>query len=330
MAQLYLRTLVDYVLAGAGIFAVMFAVYYLLPRLGAKPETAAGLALITPWLLGLLLWTLYPIGASLYYSFTNFNGLQPPKWVGIDNYRTLLEPKSFFWPSLRLTLLYGVLSLPIGLALSLALAMLLARDVRGMGFWRTMFYLPAVIPAVATFILWLWLLSTNGLFNQIFSPLYRLIGMDNPSWFTNPDFALPGLLIMSLWGAFGANTVILLAGIKGIPRHLYEAADIDGAGKWAKFWNVTLPMVSPSLFYTLVLGVIAAVKILDIGLFVRLPREAGTFLGVLVYQYAFGTRSLMGYASALSWLMMIIIAILTLIVFRSSSAWVFYEGEKGG
>jgi multiple sugar transport system permease protein len=120
MTQLYLRTLVDYVLAGAGIFAVMFAVYYLLPRLGAKSETAAGLALIMPWLLGFLLWTLYPIGASLYYSFTDFNGLQTPEWVGIDNYRDLLEPRSFFWPSLRLTLLYGVLSLPLGLALSLA------------------------------------------------------------------------------------------------------------------------------------------------------------------------------------------------------------------
>ena len=330
MTQLYLRTLADYAFAAAGITAVMFAVYFLLPRLGAKRETAAGFALIMPWLLGFLLWTLYPIGASLYYSFTDFNGLQTPDWVGIDNYRRLLQRNSYFWPSLRLTLLYGVLSLPLGLALSLAIAMLLARDVKGMGFWRTMFYLPAVIPAVATFILWLWLLSTNGLFNQIFSPLYRLLGMEKPSWFTDPGFALPGLLIMSLWGAFGANTVILLAGLKNIPNHLYEAAELDGAGAWAKFRHVTLPMVSPSLFYTLVLGVIAAVKILDIGLFVRLPREAGTFLGVLVYQYAFGTRSLMGIASALSWLMLIIIALLTALVFRTSTAWVFYEGEKRG
>jgi multiple sugar transport system permease protein len=328
--QLYLQTLVDYLLAAIGITAVMFAVYHLLPRLGARKETAAGLALITPWLLGFLLWTLYPIGASLYYSFTDFNGLQTPNWVGIDNYRRLLTPASFFWPSLRLTLLYGVLSLPLGLALSLAIAMLLARDVKGIGFWRTMFYLPAVIPSVATFILWLWLLSTNGLINQIFSPLYRLLGIDNPSWFTDSRYALPGLLIMSVWGAFGANTVILLAGLKNIPKHLYEAADIDGAGAWAKFWNVTLPMVSPSLFYTLVLGVIAAVKILDVGLFVRLPRESGNFLAVLVYQYAFGTRSLMGYASALSWLMLIIIAVLTALVFRTSALWVFYEGEKRG
>jgi multiple sugar transport system permease protein len=330
MARWYLSALVDYVLAGAGIVLVMFAVYQLLSRLGTKRDTAAGFALIMPWLLGFLLWTLYPIGASLYYSFTDFNGLQAPNWVGIDNYRRLLQPSSYFWPSLRLTLLYGVLSLPLGLALSLALAMLLARDVRYIGFWRTMFYLPAVIPAVATFILWIWLLSTNGLLNQIFSPLYRLAGIDNPSWFTDPRYALPGLIIMSLWGAFGANTVILLAGLKNIPSHLYEAVDIDGGGVWAKFRHVTLPMVSPSLFYTLVLGVIAAVKILDLGLFVELPRETGTFLGVLVYQYAFGTRSLMGFASALSWLMLVIIALLTLLIFRTSSLWVFYEGEKKG
>lgn len=328
MAQLYLRTIIDYVLAGAGITAVMFATYFLLKRFGTKQETAAGFALIMPWFTGFLIWTLYPICASLYYSFTDFNGLQAPDWVGIDNYRRLLQFNSFFWPSLRLTLLFGVLSLPIGLALSLGIAMLLARNVRAIGFWRTMFYLPAVIPAVATYVLWLWLLSTDGLFNQIFSPLYRLFGISNPSWFTDPRFALPGLLIMSLWGAFGANTVILLAGLKAIPKDLYEAVDIDGGGSWAKFRNVTIPMVSPSLFYTLVLGVIAAVKILDLGLFVDLPRETGTFLGVLVYQYAFGTRSLMGVASALSWIMLIIIALLTLLVFRTQSLWVFYEGEK--
>lgn len=328
MAQTYLLAIIDYLAAGAGITAIMFATYFGLKRLGAKQETSAGFALIMPWLTGFLLWTLYPICASLYYSFTDFNGLQVPNWVGIDNYRRLLQFNSFFWPSLRLTLLFGVLSLPIGLALSLGIAMLLARNVKAIGFWRTMFYLPAVIPGVATFILWIWLLSTDGLFNQIFSPLYRLIGIQNPSWFTDPKFALPGLLIMSLWGAFGANTVILLAGLKGIPKDLYEAVDIDGGGAWAKFRNVTIPMVSPSLFYTLVLGVIAAVKILDLGLFVRLPRDTGSFLGVLVYQYAFGTRSLMGLASALSWIMLIVIALLTLLVFRTSSLWVFYEGEK--
>jgi multiple sugar transport system permease protein len=328
MAQWYLRTLMDYLIAGSGIALVMVLVYQVLSRLGAKRETAAGYALIMPWLLGLIIWTAYPIGASLYYSFTNFNGLQTPAWVGISNYQRLLESNSYFWPSLRMTMLYGALSLPIGLALSLAVAMLLARDVRGIGFWRTMYYIPAVIPAVATIILWIWLLSTDGLFNQIMSPIYRLIGMQRPSWFTDPNYALPGLIIMSLWGVFGANTVILLAGLKNIPNHLYEAVDIDGGGGWAKFRHVTLPMVSPTLFYTLVLGVIAAIKTFEPGIFIRLPRSTGTFLQVLVYQYAFGTRALMGLASALSWVMLIIIALLTLLVFRTSALWVFYEGER--
>lgn len=328
MTQTYLRTVIDYLIAGGAIALVMFAVYTILPRLGVKREAATGYALIMPWLLGLIIWTAYPILASLYYSFTDFNGLQTPQWVGIDNYREVLERGSYFWPSLRMTLLYGALSLPIGLVLSLGIAMVLARDVRGVGFWRTMFYVPAIIPAVATIILWMWLLSTDGLINVIFSPIYRLFGMARPSWFTDPGYALPGLIIMSLWGAFGANTVILLAGLKNIPKHLYEAVEIDGGSTWAKFRHVTVPMISPTLFYTLVLGVIGAIKTFEPGIFIRLPRETGTFLQVLVYQYAFGTRSLMGYASALSWVMLVLIVILTALVFRTSALWVFYEGER--
>lgn len=328
MAEAYLRTIIDYLLAASGIVIAMVVVYVVLSRLGARKETATGYALITPWLLGLIIWTSYPILASVYYSFTDFNGLQAPNWVGLENYQALLRPNSYFWPSLRMTLLYGLLSLPIGLALSLGVAMLLAKDIKGIGFWRTMFYIPAVIPAVATIILWIWLLSTNGLLNQIFSPLYNLLGMERPSWFTEPRYALPGLIIMSLWGVFGANTVILLAGLKNIPQHLYEAVAIDGGGAWAKFRHVTIPMISPTLFYTLVLGVIAAVKTFEPGVFIDLPRATGTFLSVLIWQYAFGTRALMGYASALSWVMLLIIVVLTAVVFKTSALWVFYEGER--
>ncbi len=325
----YARTLADYLIAAALIGSAMYLTYNILRRFGVKPETASGYTLIVPWLLGFIIWTAYPILASLYYSFTDFNGLQPPRWVGLENYKNLLERGSYFWPSLRMTLLYGAISLPLGLTLALLIAMVLAReDVRFIGFWRTMFYLPAVIPTVATLVLWIWLLSTNGLVNQILSPIYNLIGMEKPSWFTDPTYALPGLIIMSLWGVFGANTVILLAGIKNIPKELYEAVAVDGGGAWAKFWHVTLPMVSPTLFYTLVLGIIGAVKTFEPGVFINLPRATGTFLQVLVYQYAFGTRALMGYASALSWLMLLIILILTALVFRSSALWVYYEGER--
>jgi multiple sugar transport system permease protein len=326
----YLLTLADYAIAAVGIGVVMFLTYTLLPRLGVRREAATGYALIVPWLLGFLIWTAYPILASLYYSFTTYNVFQPPKWVGLENYTRILTRDPNFWPSLRMTLLYGAISLPLGLAGALGVAMLLARDVRGVGFWRTLYYLPAIIPSVAVVLLWQWLLGTNGLFNVILTPLYNLVGMDRPSWFTNERYVLPGLVIMSLWGIFGANTVMLLAGLKNIPAHLYEAVEIDGGGAWAKFRNVTLPMVSPTLFYTLIMGIIAAVQTFEPGVFIKLnPRTSGTFLQVLVWSNAFaGGNSRMGYASALGWVMLLIILALTLLTFRSSAAWVFYEGER--
>jgi multiple sugar transport system permease protein len=330
MLQWYLATLLDYGMAAAGIALVMFLVYQLLPRLGVTREAATGFALIMPWLLGFAIWTAYPIAASLYYSFTDYNVFQEPTWIGLDNYVRVLTQDPSFWPSLRLTLLYGAISLPLGLAGALGVAMLLARDVRGTGVWRTLYYLPAVLPGVAVVLLWQWLLGTNGLFNVVFSPIYSLLGVDRPSWFTDERFVLPGLVIMSLWGVFGANAVILLAGLKNIPTHLYEAADIDGGGNWTKFRHVTLPMVSPTLFYTLILGIIAAVKTFEPGLFIKLnPRTSGTFLQVLIYSDAFaGGNSKMGYASAMSWIMLAVILILTLLTFRGSSTMVFYEGQR--
>lgn len=330
MLSWYSLTLGDFALAAIALLGVGVLLYVLLPKLGMKREAATGLALVSPWIMGFLIWTAYPIAASLYYSFTQYNIFQPPRWIGLDNYTRILTNDPSFWPSLRMTLLYGAISLPLGLAGSLAVALLLARRVKGVGLWRTLYYLPAVIPAVAVILLWRWLLGTNGLFNIALSPLYNLLNVARPSWFTDERFALPGLIIMSLWGVFGANAVILLAGLKNIPAHLYESAELDGAGAWAKFWNVTIPMLSPTLFYTLILGVIAAVKTFEPGIFIRLnPRTTGTFLQVLVYNNAFaGGDSRMGYASALSWIMLVILLVLTLLTFRSSAAWVYYEGEK--
>jgi multiple sugar transport system permease protein len=326
----YLRTLIDYAAVAVAMAAAMVLTYRVLARLRVKREAATGYALILPWLLGFVIWTAYPILASLYYSFTDYNIFQPPVWAGLSNYTRWLTDAPSFWPSLRLTILYGLISLPIGLSVSLGVAMLLARKVRGVGVWRTIYYLPAVIPTVATILLWRWLLGTDGMFNTLLSPLYRLIGVANPSWFNDERFALPGLIIMSLWGVFGSNTVILLAGLKNIPVHLYEAVDLDGGGAWAKFRNVTLPMLSPTLFYTVVLGVIAAVKTFEPGIFIKLnSTTTGTFLQVLVYSNAFaGGNSRMGYASALGWIMLVIILILTALILRSSNLWVYYEGER--
>jgi len=324
----YAYTLSHYFLVGAGLGLAMLAVYGLLRLLGVKGEAATGLALILPWLLGFLIWTLDPILASLYISFTDYDVLQPPQWVGIANYRTMFTADPDFLPSMRITFLYGLLSVPLGLAGALGTALLLAQDIKGIGIWRTIYYLPAVLPAAATAVLWRWMLSPSaGLINTLLSPLLNLFGLPRPAWFTDVRLVLPSYVIMSLWGIFGANTVILLAGIKNIPRHLYEAAEIDGAGSWVRLFHVTLPMLSPTLFYTLVMGIIGAMQVFTQPMFIDAPRQAGIFINVYIYQQAF-SRFRMGYASALGWWLLLVILLLTLLVFRSSAAWVYYEGER--
>lgn len=361
----YLPTLARYVLVAIGLCAVMFFVYRVQLWFGIKREAAAGRALVTPWVLGFLVFTLFPIAASFYLSFTQYNLFRAPQWVGLDNYRQLfsldvaplesreqrssdaLQPRYeellrvevgdggfvlgaqqiAFWRATRLTLLYALFSVPLGLFGALLVAMLLNQNVRGLGFWRVLYYLPAILPAVATALLWRWIFSSSGLLNSIFKPLYDLTGIIPPRWFTDPALALPAFIIMSLWGVFGANSVILLAGLKGIPRELYESAAIDGAGEWAKFRHVTLPMLSPALFYNLVVSLIGAVQVFEVAAFISTPESAGTFLNWLIYREAFDFRR-MGMASAMGWLMLVIILILTALVFRSSQAWVFYQGAR--
>ncbi len=232
-----------------------------------------------------------------------------------------------FWRSMRLTLLYAFLSVPIGLLGALAVALLLNQNVRGLGFWRVLYYMPAILPTLATALLWRWIFSPSGLLNNAAQPLYNLLSINPPRWFADPNLALPAFLIISLWGVFGANSVILLAGLKGIPQELYEAASIDGGGAWAKFRYVTIPMLSPSLFYNLVTSTIAAVQVFDYAAFIPTPPSAGTFLNWLIYQQAFSYQQ-MGLASAMAWIMLLLILGMTVLIFRSSSAWVFYQGAR--
>jgi multiple sugar transport system permease protein len=235
---------------------------------------------------------------------------------------------SDFWLSLRLTLLYAALNVPLGMIGALGVALLLNRDVKAIGLWRTVYYLPAVLPAAAVALLWRWMFSpTSGLVNFFLQPFYNLFNLQPLQWFTDPQLVLPAYIIMGMWGVFGANAVILLAGLKNIPRHLYEAADIDGAGNIQKFWFVTIPMLSSTLFYTLITGIIGSLQLFTQAFFITTPRSAGSFLSVLIYTEAFSFRN-MGYASALAWVMLLIILALTVLVFRSSSAWVHYEGAK--
>ena len=361
----YLPTLVRYALVIVGIGVIMFVVYRLQLVLGVKRETATGRTLVMPWLIGFLVFNVFAIGASLYLSFTDYNLFRAPEWIGLENYEELFDfsagtlesrdqrssdvlarrheevirveigdggfvvgaRNDSFWRSMRLTLLYSVLSVPLGLAGALGVALLLNQKVKFVGFWRVLYYLPAMLPVVAMWLLWRWMFSQSGIINSLTAPLWHLTSGEAPRWFTDPQLALPAFLIVGLWGVFGANSVILLAGLKGIPVELYEAADIDGAGNWSKFRFVTLPMLSPALFYNLVTSTIAALQLFEVGAFIRTPESVGTFVNWLVYQEAFNLRN-MGMASAMAWILLLLILALTVLIFRSSSAWVFYQGAR--
>ena len=329
----YSLTFSHWLLVGAAVILIIILTNRLLQLLGMKAEAATGLALIMPWVIGFVIFNLYPFIASFYLSLTDYNLLRPlsldklPPLVGFKNYRYAVTDDPNFWPSIKLTLLYGAISIPLGLTGSLLTAMLLARNVRGVGVWRTIYYMPAVLPAAATALLWRWMFNpSSGLINTILSPLLNLFGLGKPAWFTDPQLVLPSYVIMGMWGIFGTTTVILLAGLKNVPRELYDAATVDGAGLWGQFLNVTLPQITPTLFYVLVTSMIGALQFFTQALFIQTPREAGTFLQVYIWQQAFQQQK-MGYASALSWILLVMTLLLTLLVFRSQTMWVFYEGE---
>ena len=324
----YFPTLIRWLLVGGGITGVVVLLNKGLQALGVKPERARGFALISPWLVGFLVWSVFPFAYSFYLSFTEYNIFQPPEWVGVENYVRMFTDDRDFWPSLRLTLFYGALNVPLGMAGALGVALLLNQNVKAIGIWRTIYYLPAVLPAAAVALLWRWMFSpTSGLINFLLQPFYALFNVTPLQWFTDPELVLPAFVIMGMWGVFGANSVILLAGLKNIPRHLYEAASIDGANNVQKFWFVTIPMLSSTLFYTLITGVIGSLQLFTQAFFITIPSRAGTFMNVLIFQEAFSFRN-MGYASALAWFLLLIILVLTLFMFRSSSAWVYYESAR--
>ncbi len=327
MYSAYALTLTDYVVVGAAILIAMFLLHKVLRLFGVNREAATGYALILPWMLGFLIWNLGPFIASLYLSFTEYTILAPPTWIGFDNYVEMFTDDRNFWRVLRFTLGYSVINVPLGLLGALITATLLNQNVRGLGLWRTLYYLPAVLPAAATALLWRWMLASNGLINSTFEPFYNLFNLESPQWLTDPGKVLPAYILMGLWGVFGANTVILLAGLKNIPRDLYDAAKVDGAGRVSTYMNVTLPMLSPTLFYVLIIGVIGSLQTFTQAFFIQHTSRAGTFMNVYIYEEAF-QRNQMGYAAALGWIMLLIILCFTLLVFRSSPAWVHYEGER--
>ena len=291
--------------------------------------------LISPWLIGFFALTVYPMLESLIYSFTNWNMFQPWKVVGFANYEKLLTNDTFY-KSLYNTFYYALLYVPLSMIISLFLAWLLNRNIRGKRFYRTLFYIPTLVPVIVSALIFMWILAPdNGLFNKALLAL----GIHGPAWFYDAAWSKLGLVIMSLWG-LGSGFVLLLSGMQGIPQELYEAGYLDGANAWQEFRHITMPMLSPMILFNLVMNIITALQIFTqpyvLGSQQNMPGRTGlgggienSFLSMvqLLYNQAF-KQFKMGYASALAWVMFVIILILTMLVMKSSEAWTYYEGES--
>jgi multiple sugar transport system permease protein len=293
----------------------------------ARREALYGYLYSSPGILGFLVWVLGPMIASLYLSFTVYSVTSPSEWVGLDNFRFALFEDRHFWRSLGRTFYYAFVMVPLGLTGSLLAASLLNQHLKATTLWRTLFYLPSLTPVVAAAILWRYLLNTDvGLINHLLWTFFRIKG---PSWLGTTRWSVPALMLISLWGSIGGGRMIIfLAGLQGVPQELYEAADIDGANKRQKFFKVTLPLLTPTIFFNLVLGIIGALQVFSLSYIATSggPNYATYFFALHVYNKAFVSFD-MGYASALSWLFMVVLLVFTLIQFRSSSRWVFYMGE---
>ena len=294
------------------------------PQTLRNREALAGYLFITPAVLGFLIFIAGPILVSAYFSLTEYKLISSPHWAGLQNYQTLWQDE-LFWQSLKVTLRYALLALPLGLVLSLGLALLLNQKLWGVAFWRTVYYLPAVISGVAVAVLWSWILNSEfGLLNTFL----RYFGIHGPNWLGDKRTALPALVMISLWGV-GGNILIYLAGLQGIPTELYEAAAIDGAGMGRRLFNITLPLLSPVIFFNLVMGLIGVFQFFTEPFIMTQGGPEQSTLSYMLYLYRNAFKYFkMGYAAALAWVLFVLVLLLTLAVFRSSPLWVHYEAQR--
>ncbi|MEZ7128904.1 carbohydrate ABC transporter permease [Nonomuraea sp. AD125B] len=284
-------------------------------------ERRWGWLLALPAILGFLIFTAGPMVASLVFSLTDWQVGGTPSFVGLDNY-TKMTGDELFWTSLGATTYYTLGAVPLVLIVSFAVAMLLNQRVRGLALWRTIFYLPTLVPSIANVVLWIWIFNPDfGLLNS----LLRQAGLPAGQWIYDESTAIPSLIVMSTWG-FGNTMVIFLAGLQGVPRHLYEAVSIDGGGAWRRFWHVTLPMMTPTIFYNLVVGVVGTFQVFNQAYVMTEggPNNATLFYVYYLFRKAF-RESEMGYASALAWVLFMIIVVITFLLFRNARRWVHYE-----
>lgn len=284
-----------------------------------------GYAFIAPWLVGFVVFTLWPFVRSIYLSFTRYDVVAPAQWVGTANYRVLLTQDEIFRTAAVVTMKYAAIAVPLGILAGVALALLLNANVRGISVYRTIFFLPSIVPAVATSVVFMWILNPQiGLVNGILARF----GIVGPAWLSDVKWAFWSLVLMSLW-AVGGSMVIYLAGLKDIPIHLYEAATIDGAGPWSRMTRITLPMLTPVIFFNLVMGVIHSFQYFTQAYVMTGggPQDSTRFYALYLFDRAFRYLD-MGYASAMAWVLFLVIVLLTGLLFRSQRRWVHY-GDNG-
>jgi multiple sugar transport system permease protein len=290
-----------------------------------RREAIFGYLFLTPWIIGFVVFLLGPMVASLYLSLTEYKMIHAPVWIGIANYQRMFTD-DLVLRSLKVTLTYTAFSVPLGMIAAMAVAVLLNQRIYASGIFRTIFYLPSVISGVAVALVFSWIFNYRFGILNFFLSLLRIKG---PNWLGDPDFALGAFVIMSLWG-IGGTVVIYLAGLQGVPVSLHEAATIDGANAWTRFWKITIPLITPVILFTMVTGVIGTFQTFTQAYIMTGggPAYATLFYLLYLYKNAFNWFE-MGYASALAWLLFLIILICTAIMWVTSARWVYYEGEEG-
>lgn len=290
-----------------------------------KRNQRNGLLFCLPWLIGFTVFCAYPIVASLYYSFCNYDGIRAPQFIGIENFRRLFLEDELFWKSMGNTLYMVAFGVPLSLLGALGAALLLNQKVRGLSIYRTVFYLPSIVPVVATSVLWMWIFNSEvGLIDVA---LRHLGVAEPPAWLTNPVWSKPALLIMGLWGV-GGGMVIYLAALQNVPQALYEAASIDGAGMLNRFRNVTLPMITPVILFNVMMDLIGSFQYFTQAYVMTSggPEDSTTFYALHLFNCAFFDFK-MGYASAMAWVLFLVTLLFAVLLFRSSMKWVYYGGE---
>lgn len=294
----------------------------------------AGTLFISPYLVGLVMFAIYPIGMSFYYSFTRYDIFSEPEWIGWANYLELLTDQSY-WTSIYNTLYYTFISVPLGILTALSLALLLNVKVKGQSVFRTIYFLPSITPMVAASLLWLWIFNARfGLLNSMIKPVMDVLNsnlgsnLSPPGWLADLFWAKPALILMSLWGV-GGTMVLYLAALQDVPQSLYEVAELDGAGPARKFFTVTLPIISPVLFFTLVMGLIAAFQVFLQAYVMTIggPADATTFYCLYLFNNGFLYFRL-GYASAMAWILFLLVIVVTYLVFKTTGRFVYYEGGE--